>query len=397
MTGNITHLKKNIISTLFSEFFESEKTGGFILMFCTIVSIFVANSIFGEHYVHFWHQTVDLSFLGIQLNYSIQHWVNDGLMTIFFLLVGLEIERELYIGELSIFQNASLPVMAALGGIVVPTTIHYILNHGTPAQSGVGIPMATDIAFALGVLALIGNRVPVSLKIFLTALAIIDDLGAIIVIAIFYSKDISIMYLTIALGIFSVLLVFNMLKFHRIILYLALGLMMWYCMLKSGIHATITGVLLAFVIPFTEKDNSPSFRLQHLLHKPVAFIILPLFAMANTAVSINYDNLASLLSLSSLGIMCGLMFGKPLGILSFSLLAIMLKLGQYPKDTNWRHILGIGILGGIGFTMSIFITNLAFTDNQDIQNSIIAILIASLLSGIFGFIFFRSIHLKVIK
>ncbi len=374
---------------LFAEFFESEKTSGLILIICTIISIIAANSFFSERYIHFWHQTVDLSFLGIQLSYSIQHWINDGLMTIFFLLVGLEIERELYIGELSSFKNASLPIIAAIGGMVVPATIHYLLNNGTPTQSGIGIPMATDIAFSLGVLSLVGKKIPVSLKIFLTALAIIDDLGAIVVIAIFYSKNISINHLTTAMGIFIFLIILNRLKFHRITLYLIFGIIMWYCMLKSGIHATITGVLLAFAIPFTKDDNSPSLRLQHFLHKPVAYIILPLFAISNTGILINYDNLSSLSSSNSLGIIFGLMFGKPFGILVFSLLAISLKVCQYPKATNWKHIFGAGMLGGIGFTMSIFITNLAFTDVLIIQYSIIAVLLGSLLSGVFGLIFLK--------
>lgn len=386
----------NTVSNYFKEFIESEKTGGLILILCTLISILLANSIFSDRYVHFWHQTIDLSFLWINLNYSIQHWINDGLMTIFFLLVGLEIERELYIGELSSFKNALLPIIAALGGMVIPATIHYIFNNGTPTQSGFGIPMATDIAFTLGVLALIGNKIPVSLKIFLTAFAIIDDLGAIVIIAIFYSKNISIMYLSIAICIFIFLLILNRLKYYRITPYLFLGIVMWYFMLKSGIHATITGVLLAFAIPFKKNENNPSLKLQHFLHKPVAYIIIPLFAIANTGIIINLNNLSNLLSQNSLGIFFGLILGKPIGILVFSLFAILLKICEFPKDTNWKHILGAGILGGIGFTMSIFITNLAFSEYLMIQYSIIAILIASFLSGIFGFIFFKIINLKLI-
>jgi len=382
-------MKSSKFYNLFTEFFESEKISGLILISCTAISLLLANSIFGEWYANFWHQTLNLSFMGIQLNYSFQHWINDGLMTIFFLLVGLEIEREFYVGELSNIKNAALPIIAAIGGMVVPASIHYLLNHGTPTQSGIGIPMATDIAFALGVLSLLGNKIPVSLKIFLTALAIIDDLGAIVIIAIFYAKGVSIFHLFFALSIFILLLFFNRLKLNYLSIYLTFGIVMWYFMLKSGIHPTITGVLLAFAIPFANDEKNPSFRLQHFLHQPVAYVILPLFALANTGIFINYENLSSLLSLNSLGIVIGLTFGKPLGILIFSLGVILLKLSPYPKGTNWKHILGVGMLGGIGFTMSIFITNLAFANNGIIQSSIMAILIASLLSGILGLIFLK--------
>jgi len=384
-------------SKLFNEFLKSEKTGGVILIIVTIISIILANSFISEKYIHFWHQKLDLSFFNIQLDYTIQHWINDGLMTIFFLLVGLEIERELYIGELSSLKIALLPIIAALGGMLVPAAIHFIFNHDTLTQSGAGIPMATDIAFALGVLSLIGKKIPASLKIFLTALAIIDDLGAIIIIAVFYSKNISAINLLFAFIIFILLLMLNRLKYHHLNPYLVLGLLMWYFILKSGVHPTITGVLLAFAIPFYKHEKNPSVKLQHFLHKPVAYMILPLFAMANTAIIINFDNLSSLSSSNSLGIIFGLMIGKPAGILIFSVTAILMNLCQYPKGTDLKHILGAGILGGIGFTMSIFITNLAFSEDIIIQNSIISILIASLLSGIFGFIFFKIINKKFIK
>ncbi len=391
-------MKQSVASRLFNEFFRSEKTGGLLLILCTLISILAANGPFGGSYLHFWHLPLDLSFSAFGLNYSIQHWINDGLMTVFFLLVGLEIERELYAGELSSVKNASLPVIAALGGMLVPAAIHFIFNHGTATQNGIGIPMATDIAFSLGVLSLLGRAVPVSLKIFLTAFAIIDDLGAIIIIALFYSGDISARYLLIALGVFLFLLLLNRLKIRLLTPYLLLGTIIWYCMLKSGVHATITGVMLAFAIPFTGDDENPSFRLQHLLHKPVAYLILPLFAVANTALPIDRSGIASLSSSNSLGIMLGLVFGKPAGILIFSLAGVALKICRFPADTNWKHLLGAGMLGGIGFTMSIFITNLAFSDASTIRDSVLSIILASLVSGILGIAYLKlSLNQKKVE
>jgi len=291
------------LTKLFREFFDSEKAGGLILVGCTIVSILLTNTAAGEAWLHFWH--------------SLEHWVNDGLMAIFFLLVGLEIERELYIGELADFKKALLPLIAAIGGMLVPAAIHFFFNHGSPTQSGIGIPMATDIAFALGVLSLLGNKVPVSVKIFLTALAIIDDLGAIIVIAIFYTKTLSLTWLAFALGIFLVLLLLNRLKVNKLVFYIIPGILMWYCMLRSGIHATLSGVLLAFAIPFRKSHSSnPSETIQHALHKPVAFLILPIFALANTGILLSSGWTISLGSSNSLGILSGLVLGKPLGILA---------------------------------------------------------------------------------
>lgn len=373
------------ITRLFRDFFNSEKIGGIILLFCTVVSLYIANNSWGEGYLSFWHSYFDLSFSGIILNYSVEHWINDGLMTIFFLLVGLEIERELYKGELSDFKNALLPIAAAVGGMVVPAAIHYFFNCGQITQSGFGIPMATDIAFALGMLALLGNRVPFALKIFLTALAIIDDLGAIAVIAVFYNTGISWAYLAGAMGIFGLLMFFNKTGVKNLFFYLLPGIIMWYCMLQSGVHATITGVLLAFAIPFSQNDKTnPSYLLQHALHKPVAFFILPLFALANTGIVLNNYWYYNLSSSNSIGIIAGLIIGKPLGILLFSLLIIKLKIATLPSGVNWKMITGAGILAGIGFTMSIFIANLAFTDAGFVQFSKVAILAASLLATIIG-------------
>jgi len=307
-------------------------------------------------------------------------------MAIFFLLIGLELEREIYIGELSSIKNSLLPVTAALGGMLVPAAFHLFFNYGTATQDGIGIPMATDIAFALGILSLVGNRVPASLKVFLTALAVIDDLGAIMVIAVFYTATIDWVSLSIALGIFSFLLVLNRLKVHNLTPYLVAGVAMWYFMLNSGIHATITGVLLAFAIPFGDGgEKSPSYILQHILHKPVAFIILPLFALANTSIVITAHWHQTLLHSNSIGIATGLILGKPLGIVSFSYALLLTKITKLPSDLNLRLILGAGLLGGIGFTMSIFIALLAFDDAMLIEQSKLAIMISSLVAGGLGY------------
>jgi len=380
-------------SISFKNFFESEKSSGIVLIICTLVSLLIANSAFGTNYLGIWS-----SYL---LGLSIEHWVNDGLMAIFFLLIGLELERELYNGELSNFKNALLPVIAAIGGIVCPALFHFIFNANTSTQAGIGIPMATDIAFALGVLALLGSRIPLSLKVFLAALAVIDDLGAIIVIAIFYTAKINLFYLVAAVLVFAILILLN--RAFRIMMltpYLMGGALLWFCMLKSGIHATIAGVLLAFAIPFSARaddEQSPSHRLEHVLHKPVAFLILPIFALANTGIIINSDWAQSLTSPNSLGIMLGLLIGKPLGIVIFCLIAVSLGVCKLPTGLNWKHIFGAGLLGGIGFTMSIFITNLAFAGNPDvITASKIAIFLASLAAGMVGFFWLKYSNPKSI-
>lgn len=371
------------ITKLFGDFFESEKAGGFILIACTLLSLFLANSFFSENYLHLWHYQMG--------GHPLEYWINDGLMTIFFLLIGLELEREVYIGELSNLKNALLPISAAVGGMLIPAGLYLSLNYGTDTQSGAGIPMATDIAFALGILSLLGNRVPISLKIFLTALAVIDDLGAILIIAIFYTKTLVLTNLFISLGIFALLLAFNRLKVRNLIPYLIGGAFMWYFMLNSGVHATITGVLLAFAIPFGNGDEkSTSYLLQHFLHKPVAFIILPLFALANTAIIINSDWTAIVEHPYTIGIALGLLLGKPIGIWLFSLLSVKLKISELPEDLNWKSIFGVSFLGGIGFTMSIFITLLAFSDEEHITNSKIMILISSLVAGVLGLLYLKA-------
>lgn len=374
------------LSKTFTEFLESKKSSGIVLIICTIISLAIANSILGASYAGIWSTYV--------AGMSIEHWVNDGLMAIFFLFIGLELERELYNGELSDFKNALLPIIAAVGGIACPALIHFVFNAGTETQAGVGIPMATDIAFALGVLALLGSRIPLSLKVFLTALAVMDDLGAIIVIALFYTAKVSLVYLSAAAATFTVLIVFN--RAFRIMAltpYLIGGALMWFFMLKSGVHATIAGVLLAFAIPFsakTDDEESPSHRLEHILHKPVAFIILPIFALANTGVVIGSNWTQELTSTNSLGIMGGLLLGKPLGIMLLCFIAVTIGVCKLPSGLNWKHIFGAGLLGGIGFTMSIFITNLAFVGNSDaITASKIAVLLASLTAGTIGFLWLR--------
>ncbi|PXY44476.1 Na+/H+ antiporter NhaA [Flavobacterium hydrophilum] len=375
------------LTKTFKAFLESEKSGGVLLLFVTIISLTLANSAFQTDYIALWEK--DLG------GHSITHWINDGLMTIFFLLIGLELEREIYHGELSNIKNAALPIMAALGGMLIPAGIFISLNHGTVTQNGAGIPMATDIAFAIGILSLLGNRVPASLKIFLTAFAVIDDLGAIIIIALFYTKSVSLINLAIALGIWGLLFILNRKKIHNLFPYLIGGVAMWYFMLNSGVHATITGVILAFVIPFGDGgEKSISYKIQHFLHKPVAFFILPLFAIANTAIAINADWHQGLIQPNTLGIILGLFIGKPLGITLFASIGVTAGLCTLPKNLKWTHIAGAGMLGGIGFTMSIFITILAFKDSETILFSKVAILIASLLSGIFGFVFLKYILTK---
>jgi NhaA family Na+:H+ antiporter len=370
------------MTKLFNDFFNSEKSGGMVLIVVTIISLLLANSALQSAYTDIWDHEIG--------GHSTVHWINDGLMTIFFLMIGLELEREIYIGELSSIKNASLPVLGALGGMLVPAGIFLLFNYGTNTQSGAGIPMATDIAFAIGILSLLGKRVPTSLKIFLTALAVIDDLGAIMVIAIFYTNDLDLVNLSIAGGIFAGLLVLNRLKVFNIIPYLLGGGVMWYFMLHSGIHATITGVLVAFAIPFGKGDhNSISYKLQHLLHRPVAFIILPLFALANTCIQISGDWYEHLADHSSLGIIIGLVVGKPIGICLFAMLGISLGICTIPKGLKMKQLLGAGMLGGIGFTMSIFITLLAFEDNTLINSSKIAILMASSIAAILGFIWLK--------
>lgn len=374
----LKHSKK-----IFVDFFESEKSGGLTLIFFTIISLILANSVFQETYLGFWENKLG--------GLSLEHWVNDALMAIFFLLIGLELKREFQIGELSSLKKAALPIFSALGGMLVPALIYLLYNFQQPTANGFGIPMATDIAFALGVLSLLGKRVPLALKVFLTALAVIDDLGAILVIALFYTKTIIWSNLAASLGLFILLLVFNKLKVKSLLIYIPVGIIMWYFMHHSGIHATITGVLLAFALPTkpAKKLASPAEITQRFLHFPVPFVILPLFALVNTAISINDDWLTSLTSPASQGIAVGLVIGKTLGIFLFSWLAIKVGFAEKPAGVNWSQLFGVGILGGIGFTMSIFVTLLAFDSPTLINSGKLAILFASLTAGLIGFTWLR--------
>jgi Na+:H+ antiporter, NhaA family len=372
------------VTKLFTSFFDSEKAGGILLLICTILSILITNSALGEDYHQLWQIKLG--------NFTVEHLINDGLMTLFFLMIGLELERELYIGELSSIKNAILPILGALGGMVLPALIYYCFTINTSEAKGFGIPMATDIAFAIGILSLLGNRIPISLKIFLTALAVIDDLGAIVVISLFYSSDLNWLNLGIAGFIFAIMLLLNRLKYYKLLPYLILGFLMWFFMLHSGVHATITGVLVAFAIPFENgSEKTISYRLEQKLHKPIAFIILPLFALANTAIVLNFNQNQNVLPAYSLGIILGLLVGKPSGIWLFSFLAVKLKLAKLPEELSWKMIFGAGLLGGIGFTMSIFITLLAFKDPEVINNAKLYIIIGSFLSGLFGLVFLKSI------
>jgi Na+:H+ antiporter, NhaA family len=381
-------MERRGLTETFRKFVESEKSGGIILIACTALSLTLSNSQLSASYLGLWQTPIAGLTLGL--------WINDLLMAIFFLLIGLELERELYSGELSSLRKALLPLFAAAGGIAVPALIHFGFNAGTTTQAGIGIPMATDIAFALAVLAILGARIPTSLKVFVVAYAVMDDLSAIIVIAVFYTAKLQLSFLLAALALWLALIVMNrMFRVMALAPYLLGGLVLWALMLKSGVHATIAGVLLAFAIPYSSKADdatSPSHRLEHFLHKPVAFFILPLFALANTALVIPPDWMGQLASANSLGIMIGLSLGKPFGIVLFSFIAVTVGVCKLPEELTWRHIVGAGMIGGIGFTMSIFITNLAFVNQTAlIDASKIAVLLASLASGFLGFAWLRWI------
>ncbi|KYP14028.1 Na+/H+ antiporter NhaA [Flavihumibacter sp. CACIAM 22H1] len=370
-------IKKQLISPI-QEFIKDSRAVGITLLVCTIVSLLLANSQWKDTYVHLMEREVHL-FPFLHLPHSMLHWINDGLMTLFFFLVGMEIKRELLIGELSSIKKASLPIAAAIGGMLVPAAIYAALNSSTPYHSGWGIPMATDIAFSLGVASLLGNRVPVQLKIFLMALAIIDDLGAILVIAVFYGGDISWYYLLGAGVLLGILHLLNRLRGNKWWVTLGIGLLVWYCIFNSGIHATIAGVLIAFLVPLDRLSNY-----EHTLHDPVNFIILPLFALANTAIEVPGNFSEAITTSLSWGVLAGLVLGKPIGITLASWLTVATKLGERPTGTSWIQLIGMGALAGIGFTMSIFITMLAFTDPASQNIAKLAILIGAVISVLAG-------------
>lgn len=379
-------MAKLINLKIFAHFFQSSSAGGILLLICVALSLIIANTGLAEGFTNLLNLPLGFDTGGLHLRYPVLLWINDGLMAIFFLLVGLEIKREIVEGELSSFRQASLPVLAAIGGVAVPALIYSFFNADAATSKGWGIPMATDIAFALGILSLLGNKVPTGLKIFLAALAIVDDLIAILVIAIFYSSELHFSYLGYAGVVFAILIVFNRMGIKNLFFYIIPGTIMWYLIHHSGIHATIAGVLTALTLPTNEEDyNSPLEKLEHALARPVNFIIMPIFAIANTNITFETAMVDGLAGNLGLGILLGLFLGKPVGIFLMSWLSVKMKVSQLPEGTKWPHVLGLGLLGGIGFTMSIFIALLSFSDTAYQTEAKFAILVASVLSGMAGF------------
>ncbi|MEO5719174.1 MAG: Na+/H+ antiporter NhaA [Chthoniobacterales bacterium] len=414
----------------FEEFARLESSGGILLIGCTLAALLWANSPWSHAYFELWHTKLTVGFADATLSKEIHFWINDGLMAIFFLLVGLEIKREVLIGELASLQKAALPLFGAIGGMLIPAGFYYLFNQTGPGADGWGVPMATDIAFALGVLTLLGDRVPTQLKVFLAALAIADDIGAVLVIAFFYTDQLSWISLAVAGAFFVALIVMNRIGARHPLIYIILGLGLWLAFLQSGIHATVAGVLLALTIPshrridgeaFLERSGkileefrradhcedkieasatksaalsllatdshyaeAPMLRFEHALAPWIKHAIMPIFALANAGVYLGGDAFKELVSPISLGIICGLVVGKPIGIASFAWLAVRTRLAALPSGVNWRQIFGIGMLAGIGFTMSLFIASLAFASNTAIETSKIGILAASILAGVGG-------------
>ncbi len=413
------------------QFLHQEAAGGILLIFCTLAAMILTNSFLADHYSHFWHTYISVTAGEFTLSYTVHHWINDGLMVVFFFVVGLEIKRELISGELSSAKKAALPIAAALGGMILPAAIYFSINSGSEGSSGWGIPMATDIAFVVGILAILGRRVPLSLKIFILALAIVDDIGAVLVIALFYTAEISLNSLMVAGVIILVLLSMNRAGVRSLLLYSLAGIILWLAFLKSGVHATVAGVILAFTIPASSKIDTESFsgaarsllnefdetgshaknvlnngerlsiisqienscekiqaplqKFEHILHPWVSFFIMPIFALANAGVAIESGFHTEIASPVSIGIIAGLFFGKQIGIFSFSYLAIKSGLAEKPEGVSWLKIYGASILGGIGFTMSLFIANLAFTSDELLSLAKIGVITGSLVSGITGF------------
>ncbi len=433
MDSQKNNIVTNIISP-FQRFFEIEASGGIVLLFFTLVAILWANSAWGDIYNRLWEYELSIGIGKYTISNTILHWINDGLMAIFFFVVGLEIKREILVGELSSPRKAALPIFAAIGGMLLPALIYSVMNKNAETASGWGIPMATDIAFSLAVLSLLGKRVPLSLKVFLVAFAIVDDLGAVAIIALFYTPEVQIKYLLIGLGLYLYLLLFNYFKLRIIHLYMILGWIIWFMFLKSGIHPTIAGVLIAFTIPIGRKTRVGTFRrrinsnlshfcdddcndkvtltddqissidnmeselkkvqsplqsLEHRLHGFVTYIVIPAFALTNAGVVFGRGAFEELLNPLSITIESSLVAGKVFGIFIFTWLAVKLGFAELPVQTKWIHILGIGFIGGIGFTMSLFITNLAFDQQQFINPAKIGIFVGSLVAGILGFFMLR--------
>jgi NhaA family Na+:H+ antiporter len=376
---------KRLVRT-FQEFARLEASGGILLIGCMVVAIAWANSPWSGSYFHFWHTDPTFGFAGRLLSQPLHFWINDGLMALFFLLVGLEIKRETLVGELASFRKAALPIAAALGGMIVPAAFYFLFNRGGSGALGWAIPMATDIAFALGVLALLGDRAPTSLKIFLAALAIADDIGAVLVIALFYTAQISWIGLGVGGLFFATLIAANRTGARHPLIYIVLGLGLWLAFLKSGIHATVAGVLLATTIPARAPVNaeSPMLRFEHALLPWNKYAVMPVFALANAGVLLGAGAARSLADPISLGVICGLVLGKPIGIVLFSWLATQSRIAAMLDGIGWRQIAGVGLLGGIGFTMSLFIANLAFGDTPELEMAKVGILAASIISGLAG-------------
>ncbi len=374
------------LTDYFKKFFHSSQSSGVILIVCVVFSLLLANSSIGQSFQNLLDTEIGTNLF--HLKYPISIWINDGLMAIFFLLVGLEIKREIVEGELSNFKSASLPIFAAIGGMVVPALIYFLFNYGTEYEKGWGIPMATDIAFSLAIISMLGKKVPPAVKIFLAALAIVDDLGAIMVIAIFYTDQLHWLYLGLSGAIILLLIALNYFKVKKHVFYIIPGLFLWYFMHHSGIHATIAGVLLAFTIPTNESTTeiSPLEKLEHQLHTPVNFLIMPIFALANTNIIFKTGMVDGLFTNFGFGIIFGLVAGKVIGIGLFSFIAIKSKISSLPHHSTWLHMIGAGFLAGIGFTMSIFIALLSFKGHPEIQDEAkFAILIASVLAGVIGY------------
>jgi NhaA family Na+:H+ antiporter len=435
----------NRFATPFERFLHQQTTTGLVLMFMTVVALILANSPLADAYAHIFHTHIVVGIGDYKIDHSLHHWINDGLMALFFFVIGLEIKREILVGELSDVRNAMLPIVAALGGVIMPAVFYYSINQGLPSENGWGIPMATDIAFAISALVLLGRRVPTALVTFLVALAIVDDLMAVIVIALFYTEQIHMIPLMAALGFFLVLILFNRFGIRKPLPYFIIGGFMWIAMLESGVHATIAGILTAMAIPakpsfdpqvfdtqmkdLTEKfksynvqDNfqlhekqepvlheithtvhgvqAPLNRLEHDFHLPVSLIVIPLFALANAGIAINFAEIEKMVfEPVTLGVIVGLVAGKVIGIAGISVLAIKLGIARLPTDSTYSQLLGVSFLGGIGFTMSIFIAGLAWPGNEGfLLQAKVGILLASLFAGLFGFIWLRFVakptHLK---
>lgn len=387
MKNKVIGISKNITQS-FREFILSNQFSGILLIFSATISLFLSNTILGHKYVEFWHIDVGVSFGNLSFEKPIEFWINDIGMSFFFLLVGLEIKRELFIGELNSVSKATLPIAAAIGGMLVPALIYSLVNLNEPTIGGLAIPTATDIAFALGILALLGDKVPMAIKVFLTALAVVDDLGAVLIIALFYTKEINTDYLIYSSIIFALLIVFNLSQVKRNTPFIILGAFLWFCFYKTGIHPTLAGVIVAFCIPMLNGNSiSPLRKLENMLHTPITFIIMPLFALANSAMELNSSSHFSLVDNLELGIFLGLIIGKPLGIFGISFIAVKLKIATLPQEVNWKHMFGVSLLGGIGFTMSIFICNLSFTNEDFINLGKLSIFLSSAIAAVAGLLY----------